>query len=1180
MNPPPVFQLDSTELKKGVSLIEASAGTGKTFTIGGLFLRLVLEHGLFVQEILTVTYTVAATEELRGRIRETLAAALKAFETHASEVPFIQALAERFSGQNQDKIALLEQAIRGFDEAPIYTIHGFCQHTLQDRAFESGNLFDTELVADQGPILVQALEDFWRRHVSAAGKIAAAFAAKHEKSPESFLPLINSCLPHRFLKVLSPVAGYELPVLAADLESTFGVAQEVWRRDKDTIKSLFGDQATWGNKPYNRSDEMALLFGQVDAALAQADFSAAALASLDKFTAESIEQGRSKKSKAPAPQHHFFDLCSALATAEDRFLAGLDWHALQFVQRDLRRRKEVAKVQSFDDLLNRLLGALEAPGGDLLAAALRGQYRAALIDEFQDTDPVQHRIFRRVFARGDTFLFLVGDPKQAIYGFRGADVFTYLEAARQVEHRYTLKENWRSESGLVNATNHLFATNPRPFVLHGIQFYAVEAKGNADKTPLRIGGQALPPFQVWFWQRDNKKITKGEAEKILPAAVASEIARLLNGNAELGERRLLPEDVAVLVPENRQARLMHDALNALNIPSVLYTTESLFKSHEVAETKYLLAAIAEPGNEPLLKTALATDILGHTAQKIEQLAADETTWQDTLQRFHDYLDVWVQRGFIQMFRGLLQGEEVHQRLLRFPDGERRMTNLLHFGELLHKASVENRLGATGLIKWISEKEDPEFAPDEHQLRLERDEKAVRLVTIHRSKGLEYPVVFCPFSWKSSDIEHNREKIVLFHEPQSGEQVRDLGSGDVARHVQLARIEKLAENVRLLYVALTRAKHRCYLAWGGVRNTATSAPAWLLHPPENPEPNPVEALEKKFGELDSTQMLADLQRLGSESRGTLAVDQLPPASDEKFTPLPAVESQLSPRTFTGHIQRDWRIASFSSLTAGRDDEQPDHDAVWQVPDTESEATGIFAFPRGVRAGTCLHKIFEKLDYQRWSEPATKDLIADELRAQGVSPMDFAGIVHEMLGKALSVPLPFTLATIGMERRLNELEFCFPLGRISPRPLQLLMARHGVLADDEPERFGFSPLTGVLKGYIDLVFQWEGRFYIIDWKSNWLGNRVEDYGPAALRDEIQRRSYFLQYQLYTVALDKYLRLRLPGYSYERHFGGVFYIFVRGVDPAWPELGIYRDRPSERLVRELGEMLSGNAAIRRST
>jgi len=1212
MNPPPVFQLDSTELKKGVSLIEASAGTGKTFTIAGLFLRLVLEHGLSVREILTVTYTVAATEELRDRIRQTLTSALKAFETGTSEAPFVQTLVEKFRGEKQGKIALLEQAIHGFDEAPIYTIHGFCQRTLQDRAFESGSLFDAELVADQSLILRQILEDFWRKHVLAAGKIAAGYALKNERSPESFLPLINGCLPHRFLKVLSPVAGRDLPALAADLESAFAAAAEVWRQDRDALVSLFGDHAGWGNKPYNRSDEMAELFAQVDACFSQADFSADALASLEFFTTGALENGRSKKSKAPVPKHRFFELCAELAAAEQRFLAGLELHALRFAERELPRRKDALKAQSFDDLLNRLHDALEAPGGDKLAAELRRQYPAALIDEFQDTDPVQYRIFRKVFAGAENFLFLIGDPKQAIYGFRGADIFTYLEAARQVDYRYTLRGNWRAESGLVNATNHLFAANPCAFVFDGIRFHPVAAKGDADKKPLQIDGVAPPPFQVWFWERDDGEITKGEAEKSLPPVVASEIARLLNGDAKLGDRRLLPEDVAVLVPENRQARLMQDALGALDIPSVLYTTESLFKSREVAETKHLLAAIAEPGNEPLLKAALATDILGHTAERIEQLAADETAWQNVLQRFHGYLAAWTKRGFIQMFRGLLQREEVRQHLLKFPDGERRLTNLLHFGEVLHQASVENSFGVAGLMKWIAEQESSEeLAPEEHQLRLERDEKAVKLVTIHRSKGLEYPVVFCPFSWKGSDIRHNREEIVLFHEPKSGEQIRDLGSEDFAQHAQLARVEKLAENVRLLYVALTRAKHRCYFVWGGFKNAATSAPAWLLHPPENPRLNPVEALENRSDPLTDDRMLADLRRLSDESGGTFAVDELPPASNEKFA-LPTLdEGAMNAREFTGRIQRDWRISSFSSLTAGKGDEQPDYDAVWETRGVETEAAGIFAFPRGVKAGTCLHKIFEKLDFPPWAEPATKDLIADELRAHGVSASEFSGVVHDMLGKVLTAPLrfgfggassaslasrprtgrrgtppsesvidTFMLAQVPMNQRLNELEFCFPLDRLAPQPLQSLLARHGVLDADEPERFSFSPVTGMLKGYIDLVFEWQGRFYIVDWKSNWLGNRVEDYGPAALREEILHRRYFFQYQLYTVALDKYLRLRLPGYRYRDHFGGVFYIFVRGVDPARPEFGIYRDLPSGKLIREVGEMLSSRIEAGRST
>jgi exodeoxyribonuclease V beta subunit len=1202
----PVFQLAETELRTGASLIEASAGTGKTFTIAGLFLRLILEKNLSAREILVVTYTVAATEELRQRIRHTLAGALRAFTTGVSDDLFLRALLARHADQRADLAARLDRALYGFDEAPIYTIHGFCQRVLRDRAFETGNLFDTELVTDQTPLLRQLVEDYWRKHFYCAGKLPVLFALKNGLSPEGLLPLVRTTLPHPFLKLLSPVDGQTPESLAAALEAAFTSLREIWRGQKDAIRGHFGSGAKWANQPYNNDEAMADAFRQLDSCLGAPEFPPSALDALQLFCKSAIAQKVSKRAKTPAPAHPFFDLCDELSRTEEHYVIGVKLGALHYVRQELPRRKDELKVQFFDDLLTRLHGALAGADGPDLTAVLRRQYVAALIDEFQDTDPLQYDIFSRVFTGPENYLFLIGDPKQAIYGFRGADIFTYLRASQHSQQTYTLKENWRSEASLVRSVNTVFSASARPFVFPGIQFHPVEAKGEADKQPLKVDGQTQPPFQIWFWRRTGTEINKSAANELLPSVVATEIVKLLNGQTALGGRKLLPEDIAVLVPENRQAQLVQDALNARNVPSVLYTSASLFNSREVVETQRVLAAIADPTRESQLMAALGTDLIGLTGSRIEAVAKQETDWQQILERFRAYLDLWLQRGFIQMFRSFMQREQVRPRLLAFPDGERRLTNLLHLSEVLHRASVEQRLGVSGLLKWLGEQRELEGqVAEEHQLRLETDEKAVKLVTIHKSKGLEYPVVFCPFSWQGANLEHGGQEQVFFHEQGEGNLVRDLGSPDYDAHAQQARVERLAENVRLLYVALTRAEHRCYFVWGAFRDAAASAPAWLLHPPPNPEPDPVTAQEEHFPQLDDNQLLDDLRRLADQSTGpdgqlTIAAHDLPQPADTAFAAPGSAGPALDYRRFTGTIARDWRISSFTSLTANQGEELPDHDALGAETRAELPASGIFAFPRGVKPGTCLHKILEKLDFTQWNQPAAANLIREQLHIHGLSVAEFANTLVEMLSKVMTAPLDpaipgLTLAKITAAQCLHELEFYFPLQHISPEMLRpLLQGAHpgratgvrpspgaATFANDEvsdlstePGGFSFAPVQGMLKGFIDLVFEFEGRYYLVDWKSNWLGNRVEDYGLTALAGEIRRRHYYFQCQLYTAALDRYLRLRLPGYRYDRHFGGAYYLFLRGVDPARPGFGIYRDRLDELFVRQLNNLLTGTA------
>jgi exodeoxyribonuclease V beta subunit len=1227
MNTPPSFELAGTALLPGVTLIEASAGTGKTFTIAGLFLRLLIEQKLSVSEILVVTYTEAATEELRGRIRQTLADAVAAFTAGASERALLQSLVEQRRAESADVLARLEQALSNFDEAPIFTIHGFCQRQLRDRAFESGALFDTELLTDPSALLQEVADDYWRRNFYEAQPLPVLFALKNRLGPDRLLPELELHSRHPELRLDSPVAGRTLTELSAELCEAFAEAKASWQAHGPELRDLFARVTDWAIGDHARPEVVADKLADLERCFSEAA-TPESFECLEFFTSSAIQRETSKSKTSP--RHAFFDLCEKLLRRERGFVIGVRLDFPAYARKELPRRKQRLKVQTFDDLLTRLHAALIAPGGERLAAAVRARYKAALIDEFQDTDPVQYQIFRRLFAPGvrpcpgaetrerqaaadkfeahraghvpapgdghtppEPLLFLIGDPKQAIYGFRGADFFTYLDAARRADRHFTLEANWRAESGLVRAVNTLFQRATAPFVFDEIPFHPVVARGEADSQPLLENGERPPPLRVWFHPRggDGKTIAGEQAEEVVPRVVASEITRLLNGGARLGNRPLGPQDIAVLVLKHRQAALLQEALRALNIPSVLHTEASLFASPEARELHRVLAAIAEPGNERLLRAALATSLLGVDGAELDALARDEARWQDRLERFHRYADWWTDRGFTPMMRAWLHEEQLRQRLLAFPDGERRLTNVLHLAEALHQAALERRLGPAGLQQWLADHiASEDKAAEEHQLRLERDDFAVRLVTIHKSKGLEYPVVFCPFAWKSSDLKWRGEDQVFCHErPDGGDSlfIRDLGSEQYDRRRELAFREKLAENVRLLYVALTRARNRCYVVWGNFRNAGTSALARLLHPSPAMAGGLLEQMEAHFKLLDDAAMRRDLQELASASATdgaspAILVQDLPTATDQPYRP--PVEATPAPqaRVFTGAIERDWGVTSFSALAAHRREEQPDYDG-FEVPAPPAAAPGegIFAFPRGTKAGTCLHKIFETLDFTTADGPALDRVVREQLQAHGFDGDQFAPALGECVRRTLRVPLDparpqFTLSSIPPDVRLHELEFNVPLKRTTPATLRSLLGPAAKESGAAFDRLTFDPVSGYLQGFIDLAFQFEGKFHLVDWKSNWLGNQVEDYHGDALRREMNERLYPLQYLLYTLALHQYLALRLPGYKYDRHFGGVFYLFVRGLDPARPEFGVFRDRPPAGLIERLNEgLIAGREA-----
>lgn len=1185
---------------RGRNLIEASAGTGKTFTIAAVYLRLVLEQGLSVDQILVVTFTEAATQELRDRLRRRLRGAFEVFCGASSTDPFLLGLRAASPDPARDR-ERLRTALACFDEAAIFTIHGFCRRTLVEKAFESGGLFDTELVSEQEQLLGEIIDDFWRRRFieaepywlrwsQAKGAGAAqlhAFARKHGKAAD--LRVIPRETP--------PEDG---PALRRVLDA-YGAAAARWKTAGEQVLDLLLDSPALNRNSYAPKSiprwgaELSRWFAADDPLFPPEKF--------ERFTNERLVAAV-KKGHSP-PRHDFFDLCDDLAAAlEDlhqlwrRRLIALKAELLDWLAAELPLRKRLRNVRAFDDLLLDLRAALLRPGGAALAEELRLRFPAALIDEFQDTDPVQYAIFRTIYPDAKATLFLIGDPKQAIYSFRGADIFAYLAAAGEVDRRYTLNTNYRSDAPLVRGVNQLFADAPRPFVFDAIPFVEVRPAPERDSCGLvEVGATPSAPLHLWFLPRgDEKNHAAVRVEPYLAEAVASEILRLLEaaeaGRLLLEGRPLRPGDLAVLVRTNAQARRMQQALRARRVPSVLYSSESLFDAREMEELRLVLTAVADPVDDGALRAALATEMLGFDALALEQAAADEARWDALGERFAAYQELWARRGFMAMAGALLSREQVRARLLAYEDGERRLTNLLHGIEVLHQASLENRLGMDGLPAWLAARIAEKPLHDEYQMRLETDENAVKLVTIHRSKGLEYPVVFCPFHWNGSRIGSPE---VGFHDPHEARVLTlDLGSAENEAHRKLAEEETLAENLRLLYVALTRARNRCVLVWGGFNQGETSAPAYLLHGAAAATQGAglVDNLAAAVKDLGDAQLRAALDALARRGAGGIEVRDVPPVENRLWAARLSLPAAPRCRAFEGRIAADWRIASFSSLSAGHGEalDLPDHDFLPTVenlppaPEVRPDKTDILDFPRGARAGSCLHAIFEELDFASAAAPRTRELVVRKLRSYSFDE-EWAAAVQTMATHVVNAPLPGSfgpvrLAEVSRAERLAEMEFHFPVARVTAPGLREIFARQGLPAYPREagelfSRLDFTPLRGFIKGYIDLVFRREGRYYLLDWKSNHLGGRRVDYHAAALARAMAGESYVLQYHLYGLALHRWLRARLAGYEYERHFGGVFYLFLRGIGPdAEPGCGIFHDRPEARLMNELDAFFGGRS------
>ena len=1188
------------------NLVEASAGTGKTYTLTALYLRLVVEAAIPVNRILVVTYTNAATKELRDRIRERLGQLRLAFL--GGHAPEDDELATRLLDLLPDRdlaVRRLTNAARGFDEAAIFTIHGFCKRVLGDNAFESGLSFDTELMADTGELLQEIVDDFWRRELYAASPAVVRYFLDERSSPERLLGEIERHLGKPYLQVVTPGGEQDGAALEQRFVGAFQHAKALWLQERAGIEALLLKSPALNRQKYGLKS-LPGWFETLHRYLSSETPGPALFAKFGQFTTTKLQDSANKGKTAP--QHPFFDACEALKTACEALAEYCRYQIpvklLAYCNAELAARKRQQQLQSYDDLLIDLHDALhERRRGTALLDTLRRRYHAALIDEFQDTDPVQYAIFQRIYAGTSKPVFLVGDPKQAIYSFRGADIFAYLTARRDAPRRYTLDVNWRSDPRLLAALNAIFGAAGRPpFLFEGIPFHPARPAERKRREPLWLQGRQEAPLQLWLLEAEgDKPVTKGLANERITQATASEIARLLNwgarNQARIGERpdaedgrALAGGDIAVLVRSHRQGRLIRDALLRLGVPSVQHADDSVFLSEEARQLDWLLAAVAEPGSEGGVRALLASDLFGLSGEVLYQLREDERAWAHWLEKLQDYRQLWFERGFMRFFRAWLIGEGISQRLLAFQDGERRLTNLLHLAELLHVAS-RVRPGLTGLGKWLGERRRLPGGQDEaQQLRLESDENLVRIVTVHKSKGLEYPVVFCPFLWSGRlQAADSKNSTLLYHDPHDPSRTfLAFGVGEASEARQHARGEEMAENLRLCYVALTRAKQRCYLVWGQIKDAATSPPAWLLHHPPvvGPSQDALEVTRQRFEELTPQAFYGDLQTAFTAALDeAVAIKALSRDVGQRYQPPTAVEPELQARLWTGSLAESWRVSSFTGLAVGHSGELPDYDMATAVvePVDSGEAAaavpghGIFDFPRGARAGTCLHAIFERLDFTQSDPARLEELVERMLKTHGLDATAWTAAVSGMVRRVLETPLDASglrLATVSADRRLNELEFYYPLANLRADGLRRVLSRHGRAGPwrELIETLEFNPLRGYMKGFIDLVFEADGRFYLVDYKSNWLGPEPAAYRRARLEEAMAREAYVLQYLIYTVALHRYLRLRVPNYDYERHFGGVFYLFLRGMGPELgADCGVFRDRPAPALVEALDRLMA---------
>jgi exodeoxyribonuclease V beta subunit len=1206
----------------GSRLIEASAGTGKTWTIAALYLRLVLGHGddnafkqaLRPADILVMTFTRAATRELSDRIRARLIEAAQCFRGEIPVPAHDEFLADLLAAypegiERRSAAWRLAMAAEGMDDAAIHTIDAWCQRMLREHAFDSGCLFDEELSADENAVHIEAAQDYWRQQcyplrgealdavLDVWGNVDALVEDMQKLSEQTLPPgsgagTLSDCVQLNVGAYRSAIAALKVGWAAR------AQAMQDWLDGQTEPKKCDWDKRKLTSRYY--ADWLIAL-----SAWAQSTDSAPLVLTGPaqwRLSPDGLLEARKDGAPAitlPDDFQAFADLIAAQNALPDPSIA-LRLHAAAHVQARRVELKQHAGTFGFQDMLERLDQALAGPNGERLRARMIAQHPVALIDEFQDTSPLQYRLFEQLYRTADndqnTALLLIGDPKQSIYGFRGADIYSYLSARRATARRhYVLGTNYRSTQALVNAVNHSFALaeartgagafrfrsdneaadNPLPFV-------AVAASGRAEQFQTADG-----PVVALAVTHDLELRSGDDHRRLFAALCAERISTWLNddqaGFAEPHKplQRLRPADIAVLVRTGKEAQAVRRQLRRRGVASVyLSDKDSVFGSGEVQDLLHWLHAVAEPLNVRRLRAGFATRTVGLTLDELLHLATDDDVLDARSEQLRALHYVWQTQGVLTMLRQTLHQLDLPARWLQQPDGERRLTNFLHLAELLQVASAQLE-GEQALIRWLGQQLQGERSgSDEQIVRLESDADLVKVVTIHKSKGLEYPVVLLPFASSYRPVTRQYTSFLNLAD-DTGQRHLHLTLSDEA--IAQADLERQREDLRLLYVALTRARHALWLGFGTLKSgnsskctTHCSAAGYWLGGAQS---------------YDAGSWLGPLQAL-AEGCNDIALY----AAQQGDVPLTTLAARATPAplhgqpVYSAEFERRWGIGSFSQLVRGvgqsvasqsaaalqrsGDDERALDVPAAILPARVAVSAGTAVwhqFTRGPVVGNFLHDQLEWLADEGFALAADTPL-AERLRRRcergGYSAE--ADSVIEWLSAVVATPLPSLDTSLNaLQHVLPEMEFWLPTAQLPASEVDALCCQHLLIGQERaalPER----TLHGMLMGFADLVFEHEGRYWVLDYKSNQLGTDGTAYHLEALAQAMAAHRYDVQAALYLLALHRLLRQRLgAAYDPAQHLGGAIYLFLRGIDG--PTSGVFTVAPSLKWLDALDQLLA---------
>ena len=1221
-----LVKLDSASIPlTGTHLIEASAGTGKTYNITRIYLRLLLERELTVEEILLMTFTNDATQELKGRIDTFIRDALKNWQALCETDEFFKTISARVKPEKV--MFLLKRALLYLDEAAIFTIHGFCQRALTQHAFASGLPFNANMTTNSNELVLEATQD-WYRKLAKKNTEGYLLVEQFWSTPSNFVTNFNKAISHR-----SEISILDVQSLVDNFTQLARIAYKAILNNE----ALLDEGVIAHKKPeeqQKRAEELVKLSNWLDL-IGSSENEEALLVSIENPIPDYLLNGNRHK-KAFKSQ-----LLTVLKDAKELKVQLKDLNkkinkakAFNIVREgiyQIRQQVKQSKTQlnclDFDDLINTLADSLINENPNTLAQTLLGQYPVALVDEFQDTDPQQFLILQKIYyheqqahqsqlQQTSNALYLIGDPKQAIYGFRGGDIFAYLNARNSCDYHWLMDTNWRSSPAMVSGYNQVFVSdnvnnkeigNPTKqndsVFGYGIEYQAVLAGKKSESSSVNNDDRALQ--FIHFAGDDNEKSIVQTVRPFMASWCAEEIVKLLKNQKNEFNKPLKRSDIAILVRDGREAEDIKEALFKANLASVFLSDRTnLFESEQAKQLLQLLKGILYPDDERQFVNALTCGLLGINAIKLYALQQDESAYQKLKFKFFNYREQWQRQGFITMAISMLHQHFDFSIVNAQGNKARSLTNLLHLFEVLQSTS-QKFLQPEELIYWFEQQcnEVNNFAINtiEAEQRLESDGDLIRIVTQHGAKGLEYPVVFISFATRHKDplkFGNTNVNYIEYHDNQ-GQLSLSLDGDEKAKKAMAD--ETYAESIRLLYVAITRAKSRCYILTAAFQNYADSPLGKTLQ--WQADENIAQSLQRL---VDKSPDSISLQ---IESLGNIDKNSNVELYRETFD---VNHDELTVSKFNGIIERDWWLSSFSALSKNLRHggvSSPDRDSAESIEFKSKQLIAIpllrFQLAKGAHSGNLLHNILEVCNFKN-SEDTNNNLLESikwplvkygELTT-GFTELDLFEWLNEILNTPLLTVLPiaassdtdafkdndrgnnFCLSDIPLNQTLRESEFYFPMEKANITDLEQLLTDHrntdkDIVNYNRVRLPSYKTLHGMMHGFIDLVFENNGKYYVCDYKSSHLGDDFSDYCYDDLRHNIETNHYDLQYLIYSLALHRYLKENVNNYSVEEHFGGIYYLYLRGMTTnlAHKNCGVYYRRITSKELFKLDNIFSGN-------